>query len=180
MFLIRSKLSNTAYLFLALYGSLTLQSRSFLKNIESFLCQQKLVNNCSIPSMHAERKITLHSHEHSFTPYPSLSPYLPTDGMIDRETNTLAVHRLEELFFQLCCCVSFWFWREIGFHFTYLCTQSTIQLWCCVSFLVLAGNSFLVLRAYLVYNKVVRLCPFFGCGRKQFSKREHVSTKKSY
>jgi hypothetical protein len=30
---------------------------------------------------------------------------------------------LEELFLQLCCCVSFWFWREIGFGFTYyLCT----------------------------------------------------------
>ncbi len=35
---------------------------------------------------------------------------------------------------QLCGCVSFQFWREIGFGFTYLCTQSTIQLWCCVSF----------------------------------------------
>jgi hypothetical protein len=35
---------------------------------------------------------------------------------------TLAAHGLEELFFQLCCCVSFWFWREIGFGFTYLCT----------------------------------------------------------
>jgi hypothetical protein len=23
---------------------------------------------------------------------------------------------------QLCCCVIFWFWREIGFGFTYLCT----------------------------------------------------------
>ncbi len=57
--------------------------------------------------------------------------------------NTLAVHGLEELFFQLCCCVNFWFWWEIGFGFTYyLCTQSTILLWCCVSFLVLAGNSF--------------------------------------
>ncbi len=29
---------------------------------------------------------------------------------------------LEELFFQLCCCVSFWFWWEIGFDFTYLHT----------------------------------------------------------
>ncbi len=46
------------------------------------------------------------------------------------------------LFFQLCCCVSFWFWREIGFGATYLCTSSTIQMWCCVSFLVLAGNIF--------------------------------------
>ena len=34
--------------------------------------------------------------------------------------NTLAARGLEELFFQLCCCVSFWFWREIGFGFTYL------------------------------------------------------------
>jgi hypothetical protein len=28
---------------------------------------------------------------------------------------TLAAHGLEEPFFQLCCCVSFWFWWEIGF-----------------------------------------------------------------
>ncbi len=33
-------------------------------------------------------------------------------------------------------------------------------------FLVLAGNSFLVLRTYLVYNMVVRLCHFFCCGGK--------------
>ncbi len=39
MFLIRSKLSITAYLFLAFYGSTALQSRSFLKNIETFLCK---------------------------------------------------------------------------------------------------------------------------------------------
>jgi hypothetical protein len=38
-------------------------------------------------------------------------------------SDTLAVRGLEELFFQLCCCVSFWFWREIiGFSFTYLRT----------------------------------------------------------
>jgi hypothetical protein len=35
---------------------------------------------------------------------------------------TLAAHGLEELFFQLWFCVSFWFWWEIGFGFTYLCT----------------------------------------------------------
>jgi hypothetical protein len=29
-----------------------------------------------------------------------------------------ALRGLEELFFQLCCCVSFWFWREIGFGCT--------------------------------------------------------------
>ncbi len=37
------------------------------------------------------------------------------DGITDRETNRLASRGLEELFFQLCCCVSFWFWLEIGF-----------------------------------------------------------------
>jgi hypothetical protein len=39
IFLMRSKLSITAYLFLALYGSTTLQSQSFLKNIENSLCK---------------------------------------------------------------------------------------------------------------------------------------------
>ncbi len=28
---------------------------------------------------------------------------------------TLTARGLEELFFQLCCCVSFLLWREIGF-----------------------------------------------------------------
>jgi hypothetical protein len=46
-----------------------------------------------------------------------------TDRQNYRETNTLAACGLKELFFLLCCCVSFWFWREIGFSFTYyLCT----------------------------------------------------------
>ncbi len=81
--------------------------------------------------------------------------------------NTLAAGGLEEPFFQLCCCVSFLFWWEIEFGFTYyLCTQSTIQLWCCVSFFGTSRKQFLVLRAYLVYNTVVRLCQFFCCGGK--------------
>ncbi len=52
-----------------------------------------------------------------------------TDRRTDRETNTLAsrgleepahaLRGLEEPFFQLCCCVSFWFWWEIGFGCTY-------------------------------------------------------------
>ncbi len=43
----------------------------------------------------------------------------------------------------LLCCVSFWFWREIGFGLhTHVGTQSVIQLWCCVRFLVAAGNIF--------------------------------------
>ncbi len=94
------------------------------------------MNNCSIPSKHTERKITARSHKHSFTPYPYLSPYSPMDGMTDRGINTLAARGLEELFFQMCCCVSF---------------------------LVVAGNSF---RCYLPTIPVVPLCLFFGCGGK--------------
>ncbi len=89
--------------------------------------------------------------------------------MTDRETNTLAMHGLEEPFFQLCCCVSFLFWQEIGFCFTYyLCTQSTtIQLWCYVSFLVLAGNSFwCYVRTQCTIQLCVLLCQFFCCGGK--------------
>ena len=63
------------------------------------------MNNCSIPSMHAERKITVPSHKHSFTPCPSLSPYRQTDGMTDRGMNTLAARGLEELF-SICAVVS--------------------------------------------------------------------------
>ncbi len=78
------------------------------------------MNNHSIPSMHAERKITVPSHKYSFTPCPSLSPYSRTDRMMDRETNTLAARGLEDLF-SSCAVVSvFGFWREIGFGVTYL------------------------------------------------------------
>ncbi len=86
-----------------------------------------------------------------------------TDRMTDGGTNTLASRGLEEpahalrgleksahasrgleeLFLQLCCYVSFWFWREIGFGFTYyLCTQGIVPYSCGVVlvFLVLAGN----------------------------------------
>ncbi len=78
------------------------------------------MNNRSIPSTHCERKITFRSHKHSFTPYPSLSPYSPMDGQRDRGMNTLAARGLEELF-SSCAVVSvFWFWREIGFGVTYV------------------------------------------------------------
>ncbi len=96
------------------------------------------------------------SHKHSFTPYPSLSPYSPTDGMTDRGMNALAARGLEELFFQLWFCVSFWFWTGNRFWFyILLCTYSTIQLLCCVSFLVLAGNSF---WCYVCTQCTIPLC----------------------
>jgi hypothetical protein len=78
-------------------------------------------------------------HKHSFTPYPSLSPYSPTDRITDRGTNTLAARGLEELF-----------------PFVLLC-----------QFLVLAGNRlWFYILMYLEYNKVVVLCSFFGSGGK--------------
>jgi hypothetical protein len=56
---------------------------------------------------------------------------------------TLATRGLEEPFFQLCCCVSFLFWREIGFGFTYYYVQR-VPYSCgfVLVFLVLVGNSF--------------------------------------
>ncbi len=114
------------------------------------------------------------SGKHSFTLYPSLDPY--SDRMTDRETNTLAARGLEELFFQLCCCVSFWFWREIGFGFTYLCMllnklfyKHTCYAWAgwtffpvvlLCQFSVQAGNRFwfYILLMYLEYHTVVVSC----------------------
>ncbi len=51
MFLVKSKLLLTTYLFIVFYRSTTLQSQLFLKNIDNFLCKQKFVNNHSIPLM---------------------------------------------------------------------------------------------------------------------------------
>ncbi len=71
--------------------------------------------------------------------YPSLSPYSQTDG----ETNTLASRGLVEQFFQLCCCVSFLFWREIGFGFTYYYVlRASYSCGVVLVFLVLVGNDF--------------------------------------
>ncbi len=83
----------------------------------------------------------------------SFDPYRQNDGMIDRGMNTLALRELEESahasrgleepFFQLCCCISFWFWQEIDFGCTYYYVLG-VQCSCGVVlvFLVLARNSF--------------------------------------
>ncbi len=133
------------------------------------------MNNRSIPSTHAERKITIPSHKHSFTPYPSLSPYRQTDRITDGGTNTLAAHWLEELF-SSCAVVSvFWFLAGNSFR-CYLPTMPVVPL--CL-FLAAAGNSFGLHRSvfllwweivlgvtYLPTIPVVPLCQFFGCGMK--------------
>ena len=103
--------------------------------------------------------------------------YIPllnlTDGQKDgQRPNTLDARGLEELFFQLWFCVSFWFWREIDFwlyilmYLEYKYSVGVVlvfwfwweiilgvtslpilpyQLCHCVSFLVAAGNSFWLL-----------------------------------
>ncbi len=106
------------------------------------------MNNHIILSMHAERKITYHSHKHSFTPYPCLSPYSQMDGSTDRGMNTLAAHGLEELFFSCAVVSVFWLWQEIVLGVTYL----PYKLCFCVFFLVAMGNSFGLHRSV------------FGCG----------------
>ena len=70
------------------------------------------------------------------------------DRKTDRETNTLAAHELKEHFFQLCCCVSFFVVAGNSFS-CYLPTIPDVLL-CLVaqvSFLVVAGKSF---RGYLL------------------------------
>jgi hypothetical protein len=60
------------------------------------------MNNRSISSMHAERKINVHSHKHSLIPYPSLSPYRQThrhtDGWRNKYTCCAWAGRTESLF----------------------------------------------------------------------------------
>ncbi len=64
----------------------------------------------------------------SLLTYGSLSrrPFVPAvfrdSDFYFNSLKTLAADGLEELFFQLCRWVSFWFWQEVGFGFTYLCT----------------------------------------------------------
>jgi hypothetical protein len=45
------------------------------------------VKNSDIPSTQDERKITGCSHKHSFTLYPSLSPYRQTDSLTEKQIN---------------------------------------------------------------------------------------------
>jgi hypothetical protein len=64
--------------------------------------------------------------------------------MNDGETNTLTVCGLEELFFQLCRCVSFLF-VVAGNSFSCYSPNILVVLLCLVaqvSFLVVAGKSF--------------------------------------
>jgi hypothetical protein len=70
-----------------------------------------------------------------------------TDRITDGESNTLATRGLEELFFQLCCLVSFWFWREIGFGLHTYVLRVPYSCGVVSVFLVLEGNSFWYVRS---------------------------------
>ncbi len=49
------------------------------------------MNNRSIPSMHTERQITNLSVKHSFTLYPSLSPYSQMEPLMEKRMHLLCV-----------------------------------------------------------------------------------------
>jgi hypothetical protein len=73
------------------------------------------VNNPSIPSMHAIRKITTLSGKLSFTLHPSLSPYGQTELQTESQIHSRCVGWRNLFFSCAVCCVSFWFWRKKGF-----------------------------------------------------------------
>ncbi len=123
------------------------------------------MNNHSIPSTHAEMKITISSHKHSFTPYPSLSPYSQTDKITESEMNTLAARGLEELFFQVCRCVSFFVCRETVLGVTYVPYQLCCCVWLHRSVFWLWWENVLGVT-YLPTIPVVPLCQCFGFGGK--------------
>ncbi len=68
---------------------------------------------------------------------------------------TLAARGPEELFFQLCCRVSFWFWWEIGFGLHTYVLRVPYSCGVVSVFVLLAGNSFWYVRTY---HTVVVLC----------------------
>jgi hypothetical protein len=96
------------------------------------------MNNRSIPSMHAEGQITDLSVKHSFTLYPSLSPYSQAESLTEGQ-----IH-----------------WLRVGWM-----TFFPVVLLC--QFVVLVGNRFwFYILMYLEYDTVVMLCEFFGSGGK--------------
>ncbi len=58
-----------------------------------------------------------------------MQPY-GTDGRTDGQTHQYTRFAWAGgTFFQLCCCVSVWFWWEIGFGVTYLRTLLKFFFW---------------------------------------------------
>ncbi len=89
------------------------------------------------------------SHEHSFTLYPSLSPHGRNDGQ--RNEYTRFAWAGETFVPVVLLCQFFVLAGNRFWLYILLCTLSTIQLWCCVSFFGSGGKLFLVLRRYLEF-----------------------------
>ncbi len=187
MFLIRSELSITVYLFLVLYRSTSLQSLSFLKNIKTFLCKQKLVNiivvflqsnsvTIMIVSQKYQELLQPYSHDHfskilrTFcASRKQLIIIVFLQRMLKEKLlifliNTLLLH------IPLLAFTDRWNDRQRN-KYTHCAwaggTFFPVVLLC--QFLVLAGNRFLFyILTQLEYNTVVVLCQFFGSGGKQF------------
>ncbi len=113
------------HLFLALYGSTTIQSRLFLKNIKNFVWfpKQYLLGFFILEKQLANIPDRGFLFRRNTLLLFSLSPYSQTEWLTEEWIHLLCVGW--RIFFSSCavCCVSFWFWQEIGFGFTYyLCT----------------------------------------------------------
>ncbi len=70
----------------------------------TFYASKKIMNNRSIPLTHAERQITNLSVKHSFTLYPSLSPYGQTESLTEGQIHLLRMGWRN--FFSSCAVVS--------------------------------------------------------------------------
>ncbi len=140
---------------------------SFLVVAGNSVCKQKLVNNRSIPSTHAENKKPFILINTCLLHIPLLAL---TDGRTELQTEK-QIHSLrvgQRNLFTSCAVVSvflflqeigfgvtyvlrvqyscgvvlvFWFWREIVFCVTYVLSVQYSCAVSCVSFLVVVGNS---------------------------------------
>ena len=118
----RSKLSVTVYLFLALYGSTTIQSRLFLKNIKNFVWfpKQYLLGFFILEKQHANIPDRGFLFLHNTLLLYSLSPYSGTEWLTEGGIHSLRVGWRN--FFSSCAVVSvfgsggklavFLLWRE--------------------------------------------------------------------
>ena len=140
----RSKLSVTVYLFLALYGSTTIQSWLFLKNIENFVWfpKQYLLGFLILEKQFANIPDRGFLFLRNTLLLYSLNPYSQTERRTERHIHSLRVGWRNIFPVVLLCCVSFWFWWEIvfGLHIHVLRVQYSCGV--VLVFLVLAGNCF--------------------------------------
>ncbi len=133
----RNKLSVTVHLFLAFYGSTTIQSRSFLKNIENFvwfpkqyllgflILKKQLANIPDRGFLFLRNTLLLYSLTdrgflffHNTLLLYSLSPYSQTESQTEKWIHSLRVGLRN--FFSSCAVVSvFGSGGEIGFGFIY-------------------------------------------------------------